>query len=199
MCGCGQYYYINPCGFPYKNTRGNCIICGNKIGYDELPPGIKGTHGFAHVPGHYRIFKDMAQKNDEFKKYNDNDQNIPNLLIDEYKRKIIDPKMEAEKYGINKVSKITFEFFEHKIRNLTQIGYRLLNFISYSHLFFANCLGFIKNKDMEKYLCDGMTCIQMLEKDWNYLNDALKSKGIQIIQIFINLIFDRLSEKLKNC
>ena len=199
VCGCGQYYSINPCGFPYKNTRGNCIICGNKIGYDELPPGIKGTHGFAHVPGHYRIFKDMAQKNDEFKKYNDNDQNIPNLLIDEYKRKIIDPKMEAEKYGINKVSKFNFEFFEHKIRNLTQIGYRLLNFISYSHLFFANCLGFIKNEDMEKYLCDGMTCIQMLEKDWNCLNDALKSKGIQIIQIFINLIFDRLSEKLKNC
>ena len=121
------------------------------------------------------------------------------MLIDEYKRKIIDPKLEAEKYGICKTSKIIFEFIETKVRNLSQIGYRLLNFILYSHLFYANCLGFIKNEDMEKYICDGMTCIQMMEKDWNDLKDALKSKGISIIQIFINLIFDKLVEKLKNC
>ena len=31
------------------------------------------------------------------------------------------------------------------------------------------------------------------------MKDALQSKGIQIIQIFINLIFDKLVEKLKNC
>ena len=60
VCGCGTYYSINPCGFPDKNSKANCTTCGNKIGYDELPPGIKGSHGFAHVPGHYRIFKDQA-------------------------------------------------------------------------------------------------------------------------------------------
>ena len=62
VCGCGSYYPIAPCGFPSQYTRKNCPNCGNKIGYDELPPGIKGSHGFAHVPGHYRIFKDRAQK-----------------------------------------------------------------------------------------------------------------------------------------
>ena len=33
-----------------------------------------------------------------------------------------------------------------------------------------------------------MTCIQMLEKDWNFIKDYLQAKG-QIIQIFMNLIF----------
>ena len=31
------------------------------------------------------------------------------------------------------------------------------------------------------------------------LKDALQSKSIQIIQVFMNLIFNKLSEKLKNC
>ena len=37
----------------------------------------------------------------------------------------------------------------------------------------------------------------MLETNWNLLKDALQSKGIQIIQIFINLIFDKIVEKIK--
>ena len=43
-----------------------------------------------------------------------------------------------------------------------------------------------------------MTIIQVLETCWNLLKDALQSKGIQI-QIFINQIFEKLSEKIKNC
>ena len=69
-----------------------------------------------------------------------------------------------------------------------------MNFILYSHLFYANCLGFIPNDIVSRYVCDGMTCIQMIEEDWNFLQDALKSKGIQNIQSFLNLIFEKLSE-----
>ena len=196
VCGCGMYYYIGPCGFPTISKI--CINCGSKIGFGKLPPGIKGTHGISLAPGHFRIFKDYNQKKEELNKYGDNDQNIPNMLINEYKRKIIDPILEAEKYGICKVSKNTFEKIVKKVRNLSHIGYRLLNFILYSHIFYANCLGFIENEDMKKYVCYGMTCIQMLEKDWNFLKKALLLKG-QVIQIFINLIFDKLSEKIINC
>ena len=39
----------------------------------------------------------------------------------------------------------------------------------------------------------------MIETDWKLLKDALQSKGIQIIQIFMNLVFERLSAKLKAC
>ena len=74
-----------------------------------------------------------------------------------------------------------------------------MNFIIYSHLFYSNCLGYISNENMKKYVCDGMTCIKMLVNDWNLLKDALQSKGIQIIQVFMNLIFSKLCAKLKNC
>ena len=44
-----------------------------------------------------------------------------------------------------------------------------------------------------------MTCIKMLVIDWNLLKEALYSKGIQIIQIFMNMIFDKICEKLISC
>ena len=197
VCGCGLYYDIGPCGFP--NAPGTCVNCGKAIGYGKLPAGITGGHGFAHTPGHLRIFKDQAQKQKEMSKYGDNDRNIPNKLLADYKKDKIDPILEKDRFGISKVTKVIFQDPNQKVRKLSSIGYRLLNFIAYSHLFYANCLGFIKNEDVAKYICDGITIIQMLEIDWNLLKDALQSKGIQIIQIYLNLIFDRVSEKIKNC
>ena len=132
-------------------------------------------------------------------KYGDNDRNIPNKLLSEYKRDKIDPILEKNKFGLSKVEKVIFGDNNQKVRKLSTIGYRLLNFIVYSHLFYANCLGFIKDENMEKYTCNGMTIIEMLETDWNLLKNALQLKGIQIIQIYMNLIFDRLSQKIKNC
>ena len=190
VCSCGVYYDIGPCGFP--NERSKCANCG-------LDTGSMGGHTLVKRPGHLRIFKDLAQKQQEFRKYGDNDQNVPNMILSEYKTKIIDPKIESSKFGINKVAKLMFENTHQPVRNLSQIGFRLLNFILYSHLFYANCLGFINNENMKKYICDGMTCIKMIETNWNLLKDALQSKSIQIIQIFMNLIFNKLSEKLKNC
>ena len=37
-------------------------------------------------PGHLRIFKDLAQKQKEFARYLDNDQDIPNKSLEEYKK-----------------------------------------------------------------------------------------------------------------
>ena len=96
------------------------------------------------------------------------------------------------------MSKIKFENNAQFVRKLSCVGYRLLNFILYSHLFYANCLGFIPDENMKKYICDLMTCLQMIITSWNLLKDALQYKGIQIIQIFINLIFHKICEKIKN-
>ena len=197
VCSCGLYYEIGPCGFP--NASSECLNCKQKIGYAPKPKDLEGCHGFVFRKGHYRIFKDEAQKKKEFDEYGDNDKNIPNMLLNDYKKDIIDPIIEKSKFGISKVSKIIFENAQQPVRKISQIGFRLLNFILYSHLFYSNCLGFISNDNMKKYVCDGMTCIKMLVTNWNLLKDALQSKGIQIIQIFMNLIFKKLSEKIKNC
>ena len=139
--------------------------------------------------GHYRIFKDQAQKNGEMRKYGDTDERTPNMLLADYKTKVIDPIIEKTKFGISKIKPKVFEDAKQNVRKLSIIGYRLLNFVLYSHLFYSNCLGFINNENMNKYICDGMTCLKMLVTDWKLLKDALQSRGIQIIQIFILILF----------
>ena len=182
VCSCGQYFEIAPCGFPFSSTI--CINCGKKINSDDKQPE------------YFRIFKDLEQK--ERENYDSIDKNIQFMLIDEYKKVIIDPILEKEKFGLNKIGKQMLQNIYQKIGKLSLVGYRLLNFILYSHLFYANCLDFISNEILDKYISDGMTIIQVLETCWNLLKDALQSKGIQI-QIFINQIFEKLSEKIKNC
>ena len=44
-----------------------------------------------------------------------------------------------------------------------------------------------------------LKCIDILEKDWDIIKEILLQKGIQSIQIFMNLIFKRLSTLIKNC
>ena len=201
VCSCGLYYNIEPCGFPTEPKKEPkklyCSNCKLEIGYAEKKPNVKGEHGMVIREGHYRIFKDEAHKKTEM--INDTDENIPNMLLADYKKKVIDPILNKSIHGINQISKVRFAQDDQKVRKLSQVGYRLLNYILYSHLFFANCLGFIPDEKMNSYVCKGMTCIEMLEINWNLLKDALQSKGIQIIQIFINMIFDKIIEKLKNC
>ena len=201
VCSCGLYYNIEPCGFPTEPKKEPkklyCSNCKKEIGYAEKNPNVQGEHGMVIREGHYRIFKDEDHKKGEMK--NDTDENIPNMLLADYKKKVIDPILDKSIHGINQISKVRFVQDEQKVRKLSQVGYRLLNYILYSHLFFANCLGFISDEKINSYVCKGMTCIEMLEINWNLLKDALQSKGIQIIQIFINMIFDKIIEKLKNC
>jgi hypothetical protein len=200
VCSCGYYYSIAPCGFPNQDIKNaKCEKCGEPIGYAEKPKGIQGRHGMVIRKGHYRIFKNKAHKDVQLSENGDNDQNIPNILLEDYKKTIIDPIIENSKFGISKISKIAFENINQSARKLSLVGYRLLNFILYSHLFYSNCLGLISNEIMSKYICDGITCIKMLVIDWNLLKEALHSKGIQIIQIFKNMIFDKICGKLIAC
>ena len=157
---------------------------------------MPGLHGMVIREGHYRIFKDEDQKKKEMYKYRDTDENIPNMLLADYKTKIIDPILNQSIFGINKNSRIKFTEKNLKVRKLSPIGYRFLNFILYSHLFFANCLGYITEENMNLY--EDLSCIQMLEIDWDILKDSLQSKGIKIIQIFINMIFEKLIKYLPN-
>ena len=200
VCSCGEYYEIPPCGFPVKDEQETlCPNCKLKIGYAPKPERIPGKHGMVIREGHYRIFKNQKQKKEQMEYHKNTDKNIPNMLLDDYKTKVIDPIIKHSIFGINQVTKIRFEQNIHKIRNLSTIGYRLLNFILYSHLFFSNCLGYIDDENMNKYTCEGLSCIEMMEIDWDLLKDALQSKGIKVIQIFMNLIFDKICKKLQNC
>ena len=144
--------------------------------------------------------------------YNKSNQNFYYNLINTDYLNIINssfiPGIETLDVGIPKMDKITFKLKDKKIRNLSQVAYRLLNFIFYSHIFFSDCLGFIHSEDKINLLFDEinenneikkMTFIEILKLNWKLLEEALFEENISVIQIFLNLIFDNISELLKNC
>ena len=204
ICSCGYYYCIEPCGFPTTNRTFNCPKCGQKLGWAPKKNPNQGrarNHGMVIRPGHYRIFKDKNQKIGQMKRWNDSDENIPNIILADYIEKVIEPikKNCSNSFGFNSVSRDFFEQQNKKIRNLSNIGYRLINFISYSHLFFSFCLGNISENNMKKYLIENMNILKIIETDWNLLKESLKQKSINNIQIFMNMIFKKLSKLIKQC
>ena len=107
---------------------------------------------------------------------------------------------EKNNFGINFISKDKFLLVHKKVRNLSEIGFRLLNFILYNHLFFANCLNYYTDNEFNKdFEIMEMNCLDVIKANWNLLDEALRKKNIISIEIFMNLIFKRLSELIKKC
>ena len=130
-------------------------------------------------------------------KYNLTDEMVPNKTLQEYIEDIINPILKKEECGLSIISKEVFKSRNIKIRKLSEIGYRLLNFIIYCHLFFANCYEYIDDDNLKKYLIENMSCIEIIETDWYILKEALKDESIESIEIFMNQIFPKLSDLIK--
>ena len=200
VCSCGYYYSIDPCGFPTRNRTSKCPVCQKDIGYG--PKKVQGgasNHGMIIRPGHLRIFKDGKQKAGQMSRWKDPDENIPNITLDKYIKEIIEPIRKNCSFGFNPISRDFFENQKKKVRNLSNIGYRILNFISYCHLFYSYCLGYISEDNMKNNLVQNMTILKIIETDWNSLNESLQQKNIDSLPIFMNMIFKQLSQKIKEC
>ena len=204
VCSCGYLYSIGPCGFPTKDYSSNCPICKKKIGY-----GIKvikqgaGNHGMVIRDGHYRIFKNEEQKKEQMSRFGDPDENIPNKTLEQYEIEVMNSLLKSSQKGILQVTKEDFLDKNKSIRKMSKISYRLLNFILFNHLFFANCLGYISNEQLkEGLLIQGMNCLEIIQSNWNLLEEALKEKNISSIQIFLqafmNIIFKERPNILSN-
>ena len=89
---------------------------------------------------------------------------------------MIEPIILKVDTGFNVVEKYYFMFKEKKVRNLSNIGYRLLNFISYSHLFFSFCIGNIHKNNLDQYLIKNCNILDIIEIDWNLLKEELQKK-----------------------
>ena len=190
ICSCGNYYTINKKDFPDTDINKTCSECKGKIGFEK-----KG-HNYCLVNGHFRIFKDEEERKSEIKKYKIYIME-PNKTLEEYKRDIIEPIIKQEKPGFNVIPNVEFSK-DRKTRKLSKISYSLLNFIFYSHLFFAKCLEFISDKELEEYLIENISIDKMIEESWNQLNNALSEEFISPIEIFMNLVSPKLAELLAN-
>ena len=77
---------------------------------------------------------------------------------------------------------------------MDELSFRILNFILYSHLFFSNILGNINDEEMKLYTHGEITCIRMIEKNWEIIETILNEKRINNIKSFMNIIFDKIVE-----
>ena len=76
----------------------------------------------------------------------------------------------------------------------------MLSFIFFSYLFYAKILGYIDDNNINENLIpfNSGSLYNVILKSWKFLENALKSKGINEIQIFLHLIYPKLIEILKS-
>ena len=127
----------------------------------------------------------------------DLDENIPNMIYEDYLKQVVLPITQKKEVGFNIIEKYHFEIEDKKVRKLSNIGYRLLNFISYSHIFYSFCIGNLPKNKLDECLIKDCTILKIIEIDWNLLKKALRQKNIDSIQIFINMIFKELIKLIK--
>ena len=212
ICLCDKgYYHSVPSGFPsYSEVNNKCPNCQKPIGStikyleekDEKNDNVRLYKIYETIKrdNYIRIFKDkheidMLSRNKE-KYYKLRDINY--MTKEEFKTKYIKPLYNKEK-GLNKIDKNNFKKDNKKIRNLSQLSYRLLNYILYSHLFFAKLV--TQSDQFNDYLPKGMTWFECIKECFILLNNELEKKGIKNIDIFMNFIFNDLFNVLhsKKC
>ena len=211
VCLCDKgFYHSVPSGFPdFKEINMKCPKCQNEIGAkefyiketDEKDENkvilIKKYETTETNSNYYRIFKDKEQIKDlkRMKEYYSKFEKLKYMTVEEFKEQYINPLYSKEK-GLNKIDINNFKKENKVVRNLSQISYRLLNYILYCHLFFAKL--FNQSERFDNYLPDGMTWITMIKECFTKLKVELENKGIKYLEIFMNCIFKDLFEKLHN-
>jgi len=210
ICLCTKgYYHSVPSGFPsYSEINIKCPNCQKpigarekylfkKIGENEDDLKIGKVYETINRENYFRIFKNedeinnLKRNREVYNKFKE----INYMTKEEFKVKFIKPLYNREK-GLNKIDKNIFKKDNKKIRNLSQISYRLLNYILYSHLFFAKL--FTGAEQFDNYLPKGMTWFNTIKECFILLQKELEKKGIKQIGIFMNYIFKDLFDKLHN-
>jgi len=204
VCQCKKGYYRSvKAGFPnYKHLNMKCPKCSKPIGTTK--EGIIGfrTEKIVKRDNYFRIFRDQKEI-DEIKKDKDKRDKLKEInymTLEDYKKKYIYKEFEKEKgIFINNDKNCINDFKSDQkiIRNLSQISFRILNYILYSHLFFARLITNRKN-DFDIYLPKGMTWVETLSQCWNLLKNELLKENIDSIEKFMSYIFTELFPLLNN-
>ena len=213
ICLCEKGFYQSiPSGFPgdYEKDM-KCPNCGNQIGsvYIEDEKGKKLK--IIHRKDYIRIFKDEEEiektKEDTGKNRKLNEINY--MTLPDFKQKYIDNLYKNDK-GLHRIEENYFKQNDKLVRNLSQISYRLLNYILYSHLFFAKLYTGV-SENFDKYLPEKKTNAdnslirlswgETINECWILLKKELSKKDINYPEIFMNFIFKDLYNKLndENC
>ena len=186
VCLCKNVYYHSiPSGFPGKNELNiKCPECLNDIGSYMEKEDLK----IVKRDNYYRIFKNEEEIKKIIKdtdKQNKLEQ-INYMTLDKFKRKFINIIIKSEK-DVGVTAENILINNNEIIGNFRHISYRLLNYILYSHLFFAKLI--TDEIDFDNFLPKGITWMEILEIFWNILEKELSEINIDSIEDFMQNIF----------
>ena len=202
VCLCKKgFYHLVPSDFPgMQESNKKCPNCEKEIGTikkeitDENR--VRTEYEIIKTDNYYRIFKDEEEIETLKKNKDKRDKlyKINYMTLKQFEEKYMNKLYEKEKGLPSDIDK-NYYLRENKIiRNLSQISYRLLNYILYSHLFFARI--FTKKDRFDHFKPKDMSWGEIINKSFILLKNELSKKGINSIEIFMNYIFKELFEKL---
>lgn len=199
MCGNGYYYSTRDEEPNEKDLNQKCPFCEEPIGSKKEKKRI--------VPvkrdNYFRVLTQEEYNNKKKREFHDYDY----ITIDDFKDNYIETNLQDEK-GISKISENHLNKHNKIVRDLSQVSYRLLNFILYSHLFLARLLtddktydNFLPDKtkdkkDLDKLKVNKMKWGILINQLWELLKKELNNNGINSIDTFLDYIFNELFIKL---
>ena len=183
---CGYLYDVPWCSFPM--TKGKCP--NNHI--------IGGNDNVCYKKD-LRIFETQKYYDDlvNYWKVPNWINSSENMLLKDFKKNYIDNKKDRIEKGINKNYDVFL--FENKpsVRNMHKITYRFLNYLLYSYLLGSYILNNLSENDIKEYLVWNLfphTLFGIIKRNWELLSIYLKEIGIEKVQIFLNVIFEKIIE-----
>jgi hypothetical protein len=154
-----------------------CKYCKEPIGKDGE------SNSFFERKSYYKIFKN----DEDLEKENKNKKHGKCMTLDKFYEEFIAEKLENDSKGLNLSKKGHFDKMDKPIRNQSQIGFRLMNLIIYSHLFTNAHF----KSDEEIFANEGLTYLDYIKGNWEKLKILLNNKGNNIY-IFMLLKFKDL-------
>ena len=188
LCKEGGHYHSIKGGIPsdkYLNLK--CKSCGEPIGAFM---NDRGFYSPIKRDNYYRILKTNEEAEYEAEK---NSEKYNSMSLETFKDNYILPEFENEK-GIQNSDEDFFLKDSKVVRSLSQISYRILNYIMYSHLLFYKL--YKETKIFDKYLPDKMNWIKVISECWTMIKYELNKLGINSIDLFMNYIFSELFSAL---
>ena len=192
ICLCKKGFYIR-----ILDDFDNIDLYNKKCPYCNKPIGLQETtFSYKHIKrdNYFRIFKDESEMKQKKSKIE-----TESMTLECFKKKYIEKNFMKET-GITVVNENHFKKNNKVVRNLSQISYRLLNFILYSHLFFARL--YTENKKFDNFKPKNMDWMDVLSECWEHLKKELNKEKITVIEFFMNYIFldlfDVLNTEINN-
>jgi len=159
--------------------------------------GVRTEYEIIKTDNYYRIFKDEEEIETLKKNKDKRDKlyKINYMTLKQFEEKYMNKLYEKEKGLTINIDKNYYLRDNKIIRNLSQISYRLLKYILYSHLFFVRL--FTKKDRFDNFKPKDMSWGEIINKNFILLKKELSKEEIDSIEIFMNYIFKELFEKLQ--